>query len=59
LFSPKIFSKVPKSSLNKETEQKKRDEQREKKRRAPKVSHEERDTIFIEEKNISTSNLFV
>jgi hypothetical protein len=31
---------------------------RKRERRAPKVSHEERDSIFIEEKHISTSILF-
>jgi hypothetical protein len=58
-FLLKYFQKSLSHPRIKRQSKKKRDEQREKNRRAPKVSHEERDAIFIEEKNISTSNLFV
>jgi hypothetical protein len=55
------------SSSNKETKQKKREERKMRKnisvqkrnKRSPKASHEESYVIFIEEKIISTSSLFV
>jgi hypothetical protein len=56
-FLLKYFQKTLSSSSNKEPEQKKK--KKTKKQRAPKVSREERDVIFIEDKIISTSNLFV
>jgi hypothetical protein len=57
LFSPQIFSK----SQNKEAELKKREKywKKERKKRAPKVSHNKGMNIFREEKNILTLNLFV
>jgi hypothetical protein len=57
LFSPQIFSK----SQNKETELKKREKywKKERKKRAPNVSHNKGMNIFREEKNILTLNLFV
>jgi hypothetical protein len=56
VFTPsKKIQKSLSSSSNKEREKK----CQKGKKRAPKVSNEERDVIFIEEKIISTSNLFV